>query len=92
MTTRIEQLEEAIPQAQEAVRIQVTAELQGDFDNRVEELNRLKGRNERRSQDAIEELEASVRRAQKQIAQLEEQLKEAKEVAFRAQRGSRQPS
>jgi len=92
LVTRIEQLEEAIPQAQEAVRIQVTAELQGDFDTRLEELNRLKGRNERRSQDAIEELEGAVRRAQKQIAQLEEQLKEAKEVAFRAQRGSRQPS
>ena len=61
-------------------------------DNKVEEMNRLKARNERRAQDSIEELEASVRRSKKQIAQLEEQLKEAKEIAFRAQRGTRPPS
>lgn len=92
LMARIEQLERAIPEAQAAVRAQVTAELQADFDAKVEELTRLKVRNERRSQDAIEDLEASLRRSQKQLAQLEEQLKEAREVAFRAQRGSRQPS
>jgi class 3 adenylate cyclase len=92
LTARIEQLEQAIPEAQEAVRIQVEAELKADFDSKLEEMNRMKGRNERRSQDAIEELEASLRRSKKQIAQLEEQLKEAKEIAFRAQRGSRSSS
>jgi hypothetical protein len=89
---RIEQLEQSIPLAQEAVRTQVLAELKADFDSKVEELNRLKARNERRTQDSVEELEASVRRAKKQIASLEEQLKEAKEIAFRAQRGTRPPS
>jgi class 3 adenylate cyclase len=90
LTERIEQLELAIPEAQDATRIQVKAELQADFDNKVEEINRTKGRNERRSQDALEELESSLRRARKEIASLEEQLKEAKEAAFRAQRGARQ--
>ena len=92
LTARIEQLEQAIPDAQEAVRIQVMAELKADFDGKLEEMNRLKARNERRSQDAVEELEASLRRAKKQIVQLEEQLKEAKEIAFRAQRSARPPS
>lgn len=90
LTERIEQLELAIPEAQEATRIQVSAELQEEFDSRLEEMSRLKGRNERRSQDAQEELESSLRRAKKEIASLEEQLKEAKEAAFRAQRGARQ--
>jgi class 3 adenylate cyclase len=89
LTQRIEQLELAIPEAQEATRIQVTAELQDDFDNKLEELNRAKARNERRSQDAVEELESQLRRTNKQISSLEEQLKEARESAFRAQRGSR---
>jgi class 3 adenylate cyclase len=89
LSARIEQLEQAIPEAQEAVRTQVMAELKADFDSKVEEMNRLKTRNERRSQDAVEELEAAVRRSKKQVTQLEEQLKEAKEIAFRAQRGTR---
>jgi hypothetical protein len=89
LAARIEQLEQAIPEAQEAVRIQVTAELKADFDSKIEEMNRLRARNERRSQDAVEELEAAVRRSKKQVAQLEDQLKEAKEIAFRAQRGTR---
>jgi class 3 adenylate cyclase len=92
LNARIEQLEQSIPLAQEAVRTQVMAELKADFDSKVEEMNRLKARNERRSQDALEELEASLRRAKKQTAQLEEQLKEAKEIAFRAQRGTRPSS
>jgi class 3 adenylate cyclase len=89
LSARIEQLEQAIPEAQEAVRTQVMAELKADFDSKIEEMNRLKARNDRRSQDAVEELEAAVRRSKKQVAQLEEQLKEAKEIAFRAQRGTR---
>jgi chromosome segregation ATPase len=87
LTTRIEQLEQSITDAQEAVRKQMTAELQADFDTRVEEANRMRLRSERRAQDAAEEAEASMRRANKEIARLQEELKEAREVAFRAQRG-----
>ena len=92
LTARIEQLELAIPEAQQAVRTQVEAELKADFESKIEELNRLKSRNERRSQDSIEELEAALKRSNKQVSQLEEQLKEAREIAFRAQRGARQSS
>jgi hypothetical protein len=61
--------------------------MQSDFDVRVEEANRMRLRSERRAQDAAEEAEASMRRANKEITRLQEELKEAREVAFRAQRG-----
>jgi class 3 adenylate cyclase len=75
---RILELEGAIPDAQEATRKQVAAELQIDFDARVEELSRAKSRSDRRFQDESEEWEAQLRRARKQVADLEEQLKDAK--------------
>jgi class 3 adenylate cyclase len=87
--TRIEHLEQALPDAQEAVRKQVIAELQADFESRIEEANRMRLRSERRAQDFAEEAEAQLRRANKEIARLQEELKEAREVAFRAQRGIR---
>jgi class 3 adenylate cyclase len=87
LTTRVEQLEQAIPEAQEAVRKQMTAEMQNDFENRIQEANRMRMRSERRAQDAAEEAEATLRRANKEIARLQEELKEAREVAFRVQRG-----
>ena len=89
LTTRIELLEQALPDAQDAVRKQVVAELQADFENRIEEANRMRLRSERRAHDAAEESEALLRRANKEIARLQEELKEAREVAFRAQRGIR---
>jgi class 3 adenylate cyclase len=89
LTTRLEHLEQALPDAQEAVRKQVTAELQADFESRIEEANRMRLRSERRAQDAGEEAEAALRRANKEITRLQEELKEAREIAFRAQRGIR---
>jgi class 3 adenylate cyclase len=92
LSTRIEQLENSIPDAQEAVRKQMGAELQADFESRIEEANRMRLRTERRAQDAAEEAEAALRRASREIARLQEELKEAKEVAFRAQRGIKSPT
>jgi class 3 adenylate cyclase len=92
LTARIEHLEQIIPEAQEAVRTQMTAELQADFDAKMEEVNRIRIRSERRAQDAAEEADASLRRAHKEISKLQDELKEAREVAFRAQRGFRAPS
>lgn len=90
---RIEQLERAIPEAQEAVRKQLSAELQAEFEVKLEEATRMKSRSERRFQDAAEEWEAERRRLKRQVAQLEEQLKDARETAFRAQRlGGRPPA
>ncbi len=85
-SVRINLLEKAIPAAKEAVKRQVAAGLQAEFDGRLEELNRLKTRNERRYQDESEEWEEERRRTRKQIAKLEEELKEAREAAYKSQR------
>jgi len=84
-SVRIELLEKAIPAAKEAVKKQVAAELQAEFDGQLEELSRLKTRGERRYQDESEEWEAERRRTRKQIAKLEEEIKEARE-AYKSQR------
>ena len=90
LNSRIEVLEKAIPDAQEAARKQAVAEAQNDLDVKIEEANRLRSRLERKHQDATEEWEAERRRLTKQIAALEGQLKEAREAAFKAQKsGSR---
>jgi class 3 adenylate cyclase len=81
LNARIEQLQKALPEAQEAARKQTLAEMQSQCDAKVEEVNRARTRSERKFQDVIEELEAAQRRAKKQIAILEEQLKDAKVAA-----------
>ena len=86
LNSRIEVLEKAIPDAQEAARRQALAEAQNDLDVKIEEANRLRSRLERKHQDATEEWEAERRRLTKQIAALEGQLKEAREAAFKAQK------
>jgi class 3 adenylate cyclase len=83
---RIEQMVQAIPQAQEAGRKQAAAELRNDLEEKLEEATRLRARFERKHQDALEELEEEKRRAKKEIAALVEQLKEAKATAFKAAR------
>jgi class 3 adenylate cyclase len=85
---RIAHLERAIPEAQEAARKQAAAELEAQFDAKLEEATRLRSRQERKQQDAAEEWEGEVRRARKQIASLEEQLQEAKEAAYKAQKAA----
>ena len=86
LNSRIETFEKALPEAQEAARKQVLAEVQVQFDVKLEEANRVRSRLERKHQDATEQAESELRRARKQIASLEEQLKEAKEAAYKAQK------
>jgi class 3 adenylate cyclase len=81
---RIEQLEQAIPQAQEAGRKQAAAEIRNDLEEKLEEATRLRARFERKYQDALQELEEERRRAKKESAVLEEQLKEARATAYKA--------
>ena len=88
LTARITQLEQALPEAQEAARKQVVAELQSQSESKMEEANRQRTRLERRYQDAIDEWEAERRRLAKQIAALEDELKEAKESTYQAQRAA----
>jgi hypothetical protein len=86
LLSRIEQLEKSVPEAQEATRKQLIAELRAEYDSKIEDASRTRSRLERRFQDMADEFEAGRRRDAKQIAQLEEQLKEARETAFKAQR------
>jgi len=83
---RIEQLEKAIPEAQDAARKQAVAELQANLDAQLEEAHRYRLRMERKYQDMSEELEEERRLAKKQIALLEKRLKEAELAAYRAQK------
>jgi class 3 adenylate cyclase len=92
LNARIEQLEQAIPEAQESARRQVSAELQSQFDDKIEEGNRLRSRQERKQQDEAEEWEAERRRTKKRIAALEEELKEAKEIAYKLTKGRPVPA
>jgi class 3 adenylate cyclase len=87
LTARIDQLQAAIPEAQESARKQTIAELKSEYGMKVDEANRLRSRVERKQQDLVEEFEAEKRQLKKQVATLEEQLKEAKEAAFKAQKG-----
>jgi class 3 adenylate cyclase len=85
---RIKALEDELPEAQEAARRQVMAELQSQFDSKIEDANRLRARLERKHHDMIEEWEGERRRTKRHISVLEEKVKEAKEAAFRAQKTS----
>lgn len=88
LNARIQQLEQALPEAQEAARRQALAESQSHFEEKLEEANRFHSRVERESQDTIDDLELAQRHAKKQIANLEEKLKEAgDEAAAKAQKG-----
>ena len=88
LKSRVAELEQAIPAAQQAAQRQVQAELAVDYEASVQEANRLRTRAERKLQDALDEIEGERRRTQKQIAKLEEQLKELRDAAFRAQRAT----
>lgn len=91
LLARIDHLEQSIPEGQEAVRAQVTAELRADFDRKLEEVKRIKVRSERRDKEITEEVQAALRRATKEVVRLQSEVKEAREAAFRAQRGAKTP-
>jgi len=88
LNARIRALEKELPEAQEAARKQVVAELQSQFDSKIEEANRLRAKLERKHHDLLEEWESEQRRTKRQMSMLEEKLKEAKEAAFKAQKTS----
>jgi class 3 adenylate cyclase len=93
LRVRISHLEQALPEAQEAARKQVMAELQIQSDLKMEEANRQRARLDRRFQEANDEWEAERRRLNKQILALEDDLKEAKDSVIQAQRaGVRTPT
>jgi len=88
LNARIKALEEELSEAQESARKQVLAELQIEYDSKLDEAKRKLERAERKNHDLVEEWEAEKRRTRRQISILEEHLKEAKEAAFKAQKTS----
>ena len=86
LNTRVEDLEKAIPEAQQVARKQALAEAQSDLEMKLEEAARLRSRLERKQQDATDEWQVERRRLAKRVAVLEDQLKEAREAAFKAQK------
>jgi class 3 adenylate cyclase len=86
LNARIKSLEDSLPEALEAARKQALAELQSQFDARIEESNRIRSRMERKHQDIVDEYQDELRDAKKLIAALEEQLKEAREAPYKAQK------
>jgi class 3 adenylate cyclase len=86
LNARIKTLEDSIPVAREVARKQVHAELQSQFDLKLDEASRVRSRMQRQHQDTVEEIESERRRTNKQIKLLEAELKEARESLFRAQK------
>jgi DNA repair exonuclease SbcCD ATPase subunit len=89
LNARIQSLEGAFPETLEAARKQALAELQSQFDLKLEEGNRTRSRMERKHQDAVEEIQAQLRDANRQLSALEEQLRQAREAPYRAQKSAR---
>lgn len=89
---RIAQLEHAIPEAQEATRKQVTAQLNADLEAKVAEMDRFRARGDRRLNALTEEWEGERRGLRRQVAQLEDQLSEARDAASRFQRDGDGPT
>jgi len=83
LSARIRQLEEAIPAAQESARLQTIAELQNEFETRLEEATRVQASLERRHADDAEEWALERRRLMKRLDTLESNLEEAREMAFK---------
>src|SRR5262249_18095506 len=82
LNARIKTLGEALGEAKEATQKQVIAELQGKFDAKPQEANRLGGGVKRKQHDLLEEGKGERRGTKKQIAKPKKKQKEPREAAF----------
>ncbi len=82
-SSRIQQLEEAVPAAEEAARVQAIAEARSEFQAKSDEAVRVASRLERQSREHAEEWHLERARLEKQIAELESHVKQAREMAFK---------
>src|SRR5262249_16998480 len=73
LTARVKTLEQAIPEAQQAARKQAIAEMQSQFDSKIDEADHLISRFKRQYLEALQDLKDEQRHSEK----LEEQLREA---------------
>ena len=81
--SRIQQLEEAIPAAQEAAKVQAVAEARAAFEAKLEEADRLASRLERQNRETVEEWNLERTRLEKQVKELESNVRQAREAAFK---------
>ena len=82
-SSRIRQLEEAIPAAEEAARVQAGAELKSGYDLKLEEADRTRARLDRRYKEAVEQWDLQRDRLEKQMTELESHLQQARDMAFK---------
>lgn len=80
---RIRSLEESVAQAEEAARAQSTAEVRNELESKLEGVERLHSRLERRRREENEEWDMERSRLEKQIRNLESNLQQAREMAFK---------
>ena len=80
---RILHLEEAVREAEEAVRVQTRAEVKAEYDAKLDEADRGRKRLERRHREAVEGWELERRGFEKQLKSLEQGVKEARDKAFK---------
>ncbi len=81
--SRIQHLEEAIPAAEEAAKVQAIAEARADTEAKLEETDRVASRLERQHREAVEEWNLERARLEKQVKELESHVKQAREAAFK---------
>jgi hypothetical protein len=83
LSLRIRELEDAIPKAREATRRQTLAEMEAEFQAKVDDSERARGRLERRSRDEAEVRDIERSELMEKLETTETRLEEARELAFR---------
>ncbi len=83
LSARIKQLEEDVSEAENAARIQASAEVRSDYESKLDDAERMCSRLERRQQEAVEEWDLERSRLEKQVKTLEAGVQEAREMAFK---------
>ncbi len=81
--SRIQHLEEAIPVAEEAAKVQAIAEARADFEAKLEEADRVASRLQRQNRETVEEWNLERAQLEKQVKELESNVKQAREMAFK---------
>ena len=82
-SSRIGQLEAAIPAAEEAARVQAEAELRSEYDLKLEEADRTRARLDRRYKGTVAQWDLQRDRLEKQMSELESHLQQARDMAYK---------
>lgn len=91
-TTRLSQLEASIPEAQEAARTQAIVEVEGEYQEKLDEAERARAAMERRLRDDSEEWDFERSKLMGRLDDMEMRLEEARDLAFRRSGESGEPA